>query len=165
MFSGTNLLASCQSASFLFSSVFGFRKASKEIFSELDGTKDKINISPRRTRRLEEIWRGATGWPHTPRRGLGWASAQAGCGPPGGPMGNRRFSKKSVSTCWSVLTDFCHYLHLLLIDSFLGSFWEIELFEGIATVACIFSESFAVLKLNPKVYYLLNTLMLLMKIV
>ena len=54
---------------------------------------------------------------------------------------NRRSSKKSVSICWSVLTDFCHYLHLLLIDSFLGSFWEIELFEEVATVACVFSEN------------------------
>ena len=70
-----------------------------------------------------------------------------------------------VSNYWSVLTDFCHYLHLLLIDSFLGSFWEIKLFEGVATVDFVFSESFAVIKLNPRVYYLLNTLMLLMKIV
>ena len=79
-------------------------------------------------------------------------------------MSNRRSSKKLVSTCWSVLTDFCHYLHLLLIDSFWGSFWEIELFEGVAIVACVFSESFVVLKLNLRVYYLLNTLMLLMKL-
>src|SRR4051812_35056497 len=78
-------------------------------------------------------------------------------------LSNIRSSKKSVSTCWSVLTDFCHYLHLLLIDSFLGYFWEIEIFEGIATVDCVFSESFAVLKLNPRVYCILNTLMLLMK--
>ena len=80
-------------------------------------------------------------------------------------LSNRRSSKKFVFTCWSVLTDFCHYLHLLLIDSFLGYFWEIEIFEEIATVDCVFSESFAVPKLNPRVYYLLNTLMLLMKIV
>ena len=53
-------------------------------------------------------------------------------------------------TCWSVLIDFCHYLHLLLIDSFLSYFWEIELFEEFTIVACVFSESFAVLKLNPK---------------
>ena len=62
--------------------------------------------------------------------------------------------EKWVSTCWSVLKDFYHYLHLLLIDSPLGSFWEIELFEGIATVACVFNESFAVFILKPKVYYL-----------
>ena len=35
-FSGTNLLTRCQSASSLFSAVFGFRNPSKEIFSELD---------------------------------------------------------------------------------------------------------------------------------
>ena len=34
MFSGTNLLTSCSSARCLFSAVFGFRKVSKEIFSE-----------------------------------------------------------------------------------------------------------------------------------
>src|SRR4051812_21200007 len=59
-------------------------------------------------------------------------------------LSNIRSSKKLVSTCWSVLTDFCHYLHLLLIDSFLGSFWEIELFEGVATIACVLVKSFAV---------------------
>src|SRR4051812_5907430 len=40
-FSGTNLLTRFYSASCLFSAVFGFRKASKEIFSELDGAKPK----------------------------------------------------------------------------------------------------------------------------
>ena len=53
MFSGANLLTSCHSASCLFSDVFGSRKASKEIFSELDGTKAKVNILPRRTRSPE----------------------------------------------------------------------------------------------------------------
>ena len=38
MFSGANLLTSCNSARCLFSAVFGFKKVSKEIFSELDGT-------------------------------------------------------------------------------------------------------------------------------
>ena len=66
MFSGTNLLTSCHSASCLFSAVFGSRKASKEIFSELDRTKAKVNISSRRTRSPEERRRGATGWPHPP---------------------------------------------------------------------------------------------------
>ena len=65
-------------------------------------------------------------------------------------MSNRRFSKNLFSTCWSVLTDFCHYLHLLLIDSFLGSFWKIELFEGIDTVACVFSEKFCCFETKPK---------------
>src|SRR3954471_3436657 len=68
MFYGTNILTRCHSASFLFSSVFGSRKASKEIFSELDGTKAKVNISPRRTRSPEERRRGATGRPHPQAR-------------------------------------------------------------------------------------------------
>ena len=43
-FSGTNQLARCHSASSLFSAVFGFRKAVKEIFSELDESNTKIPI-------------------------------------------------------------------------------------------------------------------------
>ena len=69
-------------------------------------------------------------------------------------LSNRRFSKTSVSTCWSVLTDFCHYLHLLLVGSFLGSLRGIELFEGITTVASVLMEVLLVFKLNPKTYYL-----------
>ena len=54
MFSGTNLLTSCNSARCLFSAVFGFKKVSKEIFSELDGTKDKVNNFSWGTRSPEE---------------------------------------------------------------------------------------------------------------
>ena len=50
MFSGTNLLTSCNSARCLFSAVFGFRKSIKEIFSELDETKDIVNNITRRSR-------------------------------------------------------------------------------------------------------------------
>ena len=49
-FSGTNLLPRCHSASSLFSAVFGFRKSIKEIFSELDETKDIVNNITRRSR-------------------------------------------------------------------------------------------------------------------
>src|SRR3954469_19061484 len=63
-FSGTNLLTRCRSASCLFFVVFGFRKASKEIFSELFGTKAKVNILPKRTQRPKGSRRGATGRPH-----------------------------------------------------------------------------------------------------
>src|SRR4051812_42817618 len=63
-FSRTNLLTICRNASCLFSAVFGFIKSSKEIFSELDGTKAKVNISPRIIWSTEEKQRGATGWPH-----------------------------------------------------------------------------------------------------
>src|SRR3954469_21879180 len=73
MFYGTNLLTRCHSASCLFSSVFGSRKASEEIFSELDGTKAKVNISPRITRSPEERRRGATRRLHPPGVGPPWA--------------------------------------------------------------------------------------------
>src|SRR3954470_17747878 len=63
-FSGTNLLTRCRSASCLFSAVFGFRKASKEIFSELDRTKAKVNILQDTTRRPKGRRSGATRWPH-----------------------------------------------------------------------------------------------------
>ena len=53
MFSGTNLLTSCNSVRCLFSAIFGFRKVSKEIFSELYGTKDKVNYFPWGTRSIE----------------------------------------------------------------------------------------------------------------
>ena len=60
-------------------------------------------------------------------------------------LSNIRSSKNLVFTCWSVLTDFCHYLHLLLVGSFLRSFWGIELFEGSATVASVLMEVYLVL--------------------
>src|SRR3954462_5480960 len=81
MLCGTNLLTRCHSASCMFSSVFGSRKASKEIFSELDGTKAKVNISPRRTRSSEERRRGATGRLHPPDTGQPWAAPGQGVGP------------------------------------------------------------------------------------
>src|SRR4051812_15891591 len=63
-FSGTNLLTRCRSASCMLSAIFGFRKASKDIFSELDGTKEKVNILPERTQRPKGSRKGATGSPH-----------------------------------------------------------------------------------------------------
>ena len=66
MFSSTNLLTSCNSARCLFSAVFGFRKVSKKIFLELDGTKDKVNYFPWGTRSLEESPRGQPGGPDPP---------------------------------------------------------------------------------------------------
>src|SRR3954466_1002453 len=61
-FSGTNLLTSCHSVSCLFSTVFGFRKVSKEIFSELDGTNVKVNYFPWGTRSLEGRRGSVPGW-------------------------------------------------------------------------------------------------------
>src|SRR3954469_14671942 len=63
-FSGTNLLTRCRSDSCLFSAVFSFIKASKEIFSELDGTKAKVNILPERRRSQKGSRRGVTRCPH-----------------------------------------------------------------------------------------------------
>ena len=63
MFSGTNLLTSCNSARCLFSAVFGFRKVSKEIFSELNEMKEKVNNFAWGTRSLEGIRRGGLGRP------------------------------------------------------------------------------------------------------
>ena len=80
MFSGTNLLTSCQSDSCLFYAVFGSRKASKEIFSELDGTNVKVNNFPWGTRIPEGRRRGMPGRPcplgatrggPAPRHGVG----------------------------------------------------------------------------------------------
>jgi len=68
-FSGTNLLTRCHSASSLFSAVFGFRKVTQEIFSELD----EIYAKSIFYRKTPEARRGAPGeaWvAHTtPRRG------------------------------------------------------------------------------------------------
>src|SRR4051812_45964408 len=76
IFSGTNLLTSCHSASCLFSSVFWFQKGRKSIFSELDKTKAKVNILPWATRSPEGRQRGEPGLPHPPRRG--WAHPAPG---------------------------------------------------------------------------------------
>jgi hypothetical protein len=58
-----------------------FRKATQEIFSELDETKAKVPIFPDMRRSRKQRRRGARGWPHPPcardtlwpRWGLVWA--------------------------------------------------------------------------------------------
>ena len=57
-FSVTNLLTRCHSASSLFSSIFGFKKAVKEIFSELHETKAKVPIFLGRIQNTEEETEG-----------------------------------------------------------------------------------------------------------
>ena len=52
--SDTNLLTRCRSASSLFSAVFGFRKVTQEIFSELDETKAETPIFPGTFQSTEE---------------------------------------------------------------------------------------------------------------
>src|SRR3954468_12079782 len=72
MFSGTNLLTRCHSASCLFSSVFGSRKGRKSILSELDGTKAKVNILLWGTRSQKTRRRRASGGPHPLAAGQAW---------------------------------------------------------------------------------------------
>jgi hypothetical protein len=63
-FSETNLLTRRHSASSLFSAVLCFRKATQEIFSELDKIKVEPPIFIEASRRLKMRRRGATGRPH-----------------------------------------------------------------------------------------------------
>jgi hypothetical protein len=76
-------------------------------------------------------------------------------------LSNRRFSKKSIFTCCSVLIDFCHYLRLPL-DLFLFEFfWSQNFWES-----CYNSLFFNGCYLNQKSgFTILHTLMLLIKIV
>src|SRR6266480_7084953 len=53
--SDTNLLTRCRSASSLFSAVFGFRKVTLEIFSELDGTEAGTPIFPGTFQSTKEV--------------------------------------------------------------------------------------------------------------
>ena len=77
----TNLLTRCHSASCLFSTVFGFKKAGKEIFSELDRTKAKVNILPENSRSQKTRRRGARGWPHHVVARVPLAAPPGGVGP------------------------------------------------------------------------------------
>src|SRR4051812_724711 len=85
MFPGTSLLTRCHSASCLFSSVFGSKKGRKSIFSELDGTKAKVNILPWGTRRQSTRRRRATRGTYPLAARPGWARAW-GCVHPGYPF-------------------------------------------------------------------------------
>ena len=69
------------SVSFLFSTVFRFRKVTQEIFSELHGTKTQPPILPSRTRSPKGRRRGAPRLPHHlaarvhPRHASTWCGA------------------------------------------------------------------------------------------
>ena len=78
-FSGTNLLTRCHSASCLFSTVFGFRKVVKEIFSELDETKTQSPIFPDTFTKTKGESEEGTGVP-TPCGGAGPPPGAAPCG-------------------------------------------------------------------------------------
>jgi hypothetical protein len=63
-FSGTNLLTRCHSASFLFLLFLCFRKATQEIFLELDETKAEVPKYLTRRRSPKMRQRGPRGSPH-----------------------------------------------------------------------------------------------------
>jgi hypothetical protein len=81
-FSRTNLLTRRHSASSLFLLFLCFRKATQEIFSELDETKARVPIFPDMRRSLKMRRRGTRGRPHHPmaqatpwpRHGMVWAT-------------------------------------------------------------------------------------------
>src|SRR3954451_9529414 len=76
-------------------------------------------------------------------------------------LSNGSFSKKSIFTCWSVLTDFCHQLHLPLI------LIPFQILFGILESICYSSFYFNgfQLKFEPKGLLFLHTLMLPMRLV
>ena len=80
-------------------------------------------------------------------------------------MSDRKNSKKMVFANCSVLTDFCHYLHLPLILFLFEFFWGKELFEEVATVAYVLIDALLMLELNPSGFVILIALTLLMRIV
>ena len=63
-FSGTNLLTRCQSASSVFSAVFGFRNPTRKISSELHEIFSTINVKSGSFRSPEGTWGGAPRAPH-----------------------------------------------------------------------------------------------------
>jgi hypothetical protein len=75
-----DLLMRCHSVSSLFLLFLCFRKATQEIFSELDETKAKIPIFPEASQSPKQRRRGARRWPHRgmaqatpwPRWGMVW---------------------------------------------------------------------------------------------
>jgi hypothetical protein len=79
--SRTNLLTRCHSVSSLFLMFLCFRKATQEIFSELDETKAKIPIFPEASRSPKQRRRGVRRRPHhamaratpRPQQGQVWA--------------------------------------------------------------------------------------------
>src|SRR4051812_29083128 len=81
IFSGTNLLTSCHSASCLFSSVFGSRKAENQYSRNCTGQKPKLLFFLEQHRTTKQSRRGGTGWTNPPRRGQALEAPGGGVGP------------------------------------------------------------------------------------
>jgi hypothetical protein len=80
-FSRTNLLTRCHSASFQFLLFLCFRKATQEIFSELDKTKAKFPIFPEASQSPKQRRRGTRGRPHYSMVRAPLAAPGSGVGP------------------------------------------------------------------------------------
>jgi hypothetical protein len=63
-----------------------FRKVTQEIFSELDGTKPEVPISPDTRWSSKQRRRGARGWPHHAMAWVPPGCARLWCGPPWCPL-------------------------------------------------------------------------------
>src|SRR3954464_12651823 len=74
--SGTNLLTRCHSASCLFSSVFGSRKAENQYSRNWTGQKPKSLFFPEQHGTMKQSRREATGWPHPLGAGKPWRRPQ-----------------------------------------------------------------------------------------
>src|SRR3954454_14969009 len=81
IFSRTNLLISCHSASCLFSSVFGSRKVKNQYSRNWTGQKPKSLFSRSNTEPRSRAGGGGTGCPHSPRRGQALEAPTGGVAP------------------------------------------------------------------------------------
>ena len=70
-------------------------------------------------------------------------------------LSNVRFLKKSIFTCWSVLTDFCQYLRLPLNIFSFGVLLRERALKEVVTVANVLMGVRLVLKLNPSGFIIL----------
>ena len=68
-------------------------------------------------------------------------------------MSDVTFSEKSIFANCSVLTDFCHYMHLPLILLLFEFFWRKEIFEEVATVAYVLIDALLMLELNSSGFF------------
>ena len=68
-------------------------------------------------------------------------------------LSNISFLNNSIFSCYSVLTDFCHYLHLPL-DLFLFDVLLIkELYKEVVTVANVLNGCYTCVETEPKWFY------------
>jgi hypothetical protein len=113
-FSGTNLFTRCHSASSLFSAIFCFRKATQEIFSELDQTKAEPPIFTEALRKPKMRWGGGRGQAyHRVARPSPWPRHHMVT--PGGPPSDAALSpissprwekpKGQIAFPWNILQD------------------------------------------------------------